>query len=520
VAEPTTRARQPKRPAHLPHGRWLGDLGDLSPFEKRLVAACARGEVCAPDNWDGKRPEADAATEANTIRAELIRFLALGGDSEHPTHEKGLMIKGASITGEINLQQSKLNSKLDMQFCTFDSLLEFSGARVFSLSFSGCDIPGFSGDNLHMKGSLFFDKKFKSTGLVSINCANIDGNIECQSSSFKNINGDCIAADQIRVSGSVFFDDNFESIGEIRLLNAQIGGLLSLRNGSFLNNNGDAISADGINISGGLLINYASIIGRVRLPTAKIGSLIDDFGCWVSGNHIIDGLCYDRIIGPTDASTRIAWLNLQFSNHLNDDFRPQPWEQLIKVLRDMGHPYDAEQVAIAKQKQLRKAGQIEGLTRKALHWIYGFLAGYGYQPMKLVVSMIWLWLGCAFFFSVGGGYGYMGPSTPLLNNPELALSIDESCGHRREVGKQVWTKCAEMPAEYTTFQPLLYSLDLILQLVDLQQESDWAPIVEEAPGVNMGYGVFLRWLMWFEILFGWMASLMLVAILGRLVDKD
>jgi hypothetical protein len=64
MAEPTTRARQPKRHAHLPHGRWLGDLGDLSPFEKRLVAACARGEVCAPDNWDDKRPEADAATEA------------------------------------------------------------------------------------------------------------------------------------------------------------------------------------------------------------------------------------------------------------------------------------------------------------------------------------------------------------------------------------------------------------------------------------------------------------------------
>jgi hypothetical protein len=64
MVELTTRARQPKRPAHLPHGRWLGDLGDLSPFEKRLVAACARGEVCAPDNWDGKRPEADAATEA------------------------------------------------------------------------------------------------------------------------------------------------------------------------------------------------------------------------------------------------------------------------------------------------------------------------------------------------------------------------------------------------------------------------------------------------------------------------
>ncbi len=29
-----------------------------------------------------------------------------------------------------------------------------------------------------------------------------------------------------------------------------------------------------------------------------------------------------------------------------------------------------------------------------------------------------------------------------------------------------------------------------------------------------------RWLMWFEILFGWAMSLMLVAVLGRLVKKD
>lgn len=119
----------------------------------------------------------------------------------------------------------------------------------------------------------------------------------------------------------------------------------------------------------------------------------------------------------------------------------------------------------------------------------------------------------------------MGPSTPLLNSPAMAAQIDAECGYYGEKGeggtiKQPWARCAAMPAEYTTFQPVIYALDLILPLVDLQQEQDWAPIVESAPGVTMGYGVFLRWLMWFTILFGWVASLMLVAILGRLVEKD
>lgn len=66
----------------------------------------------------------------------------------------------------------------------------------------------------------------------------------------------------------------------------------------------------------------------------------------------------------------------------------------------------------------------------------------------------------------------------------------------------------------------MYSLDLILPLVDLQQDSDWAPIAEGPTGHDLLAGAVLRWFMWFEILFGWTASLILVAVLGRLVEKD
>ena len=78
-----------------------------------------------------------------------------------------------------------------------------------------------------------------------------------------------------------------------------------------------------------------------------------------------------------------------------------------------------------------------------------------------------------------------------------------------------------MPPAYSTFQPLLYSADLILPLVDLQQENDWSPMVLQSDGrSSLWGGICVRWLMWLEILFGWGMSLLLVAVLGNLVKKD
>ncbi len=96
-----------------------------------------------------------------------------------------------------------------------------------------------------------------------------------------------------------------------------------------------------------------------------------------------------------------------------------------------------------------------------------------------------------------------------------------TCGVDGEVDfNHYWVRCPDMPPEYTSFDPLLYSLDLILPLVDLQQDSDWAPVITNSKGMALPLGWWARSLMWFEILFGWMASLTLVAVLGRLVDKD
>ncbi len=616
---PSKRQSKSTRPAHLPHGRWLGDFPRLSVAEKALVAACARGEVWAPKGWNGERPE--KATAANTVRADLIRFLLLSGDAAHPVHELGVMLRGAWINGTLNLHQLQLELRLVARDCHFAEVPNFMNASLPELSLSGSHCPGLLADRLRVQGAVFlgdgfhasgevrllgadiggnlhcsggrFDKadgkalsadgvavkgdvilsnKFHATGEVRLTGADIGGDLDCSGGHFDKADSFAVIADRVTVKGSVFLRDKFQANGAVRLLGADIGGnldcsggrfdkadgfalsadgvavkgvvflgdgfhatgkvrfpgadidgTLNCSGGRFENADGDALSAEGVTVKGVLFLRDSTIESSINLTAARVGTLVDGgtLACWQGGQHILDGFRYDRIIGFTDAAQRTQWLQLQHEDHLTTEFKPQPWEQLIKILRDMGHDYDAGAIAIAKQVQMRKAGVIKGRWRQLLHWLYGHLAGYGHRPIQTVGWMAAVWLLCSLaYWAAADGFAAIGPANPVITSAALYPDAAELCGHGNEPGKARWTECSGVPDEYSTFQPFIYSLDLILPLVDLQQESDWAPIAEGPTGQDLPAGVVARWLMWFEILFGWAMSLMLVAVLGRLVDKD
>jgi hypothetical protein len=152
-----------------------------------------------------------------------------------------------------------------------------------------------------------------------------------------------------------------------------------------------------------------------------------------------------------------------------------------------------------------------------LHLLYGWIAGYGHRPSRIVLWMFGVAALCSLAFYGGREGGLIGPTNPLIHNSE-ALRL---CGTGGDLGAVYWTSPAcPVPPEYSTFQPFFYSLDVILPLIDLHQEVDWGPVVTNSRGETLWFGRALRWVLWLEIVFGWIASLMFVAIVGRLVDKD
>jgi len=370
--------------------------------------------------------------------------------------------------------------------------------------------------------------------------AEIGGDLSCIGGTFSNEKGDALSADRIKVKGGVFLKDKFTATGQVRMLGAEIGGSLSCTGGTFSSEKGAALILDAANIRNALFLRAGIFAGEVHLTSAVAATLVDDQACYQNATLILDGFRYDRIVGSTGAGARIGWLKRQRQSHIGGDFRPQPWEQLIRVLRDMGHPAEAARIAIAKQEALRDARQIglrqsnpalsgwrlsldrgwtafSNVLARRLHWFYGWIAGYGHRPARIVWRMALVCALCSLAYYGGREYGLIGPSSPVIHlNPKLAR-----CGTGGDPGAIPWTSPdCPVPPEYSTFQPFFYSLDVLIPFVDLHQEADWGPVVTNEAGRTLWRGRALRWILWFEIIFGWIASVMFVAIVGRLVDKD
>jgi len=400
-----------------------------------------------------------------------------------------------------------------------------------------------SADRAIIKGGVFLNKQFKATGAVRLSGAQIGNDLTCSAGQFEPKEGHAIYFNRTVVKGSVLLTKKFKATGSVWLIGAQIGGDLSCMGGQFSARNEDALHLQSATIQDGLILRDLAAPVRIVASAAQIGVLVDEPIAWAKGS-ILNGLIYRSLTGtaPTDGARRIAWLKQQSDKDLGEDqskkgFRPQPWKQLQKVLREMGHDADAREVGVAFEDQLRKAdriGQISDASKakkiipfvrrnclRSMHWLFGALAGYGYRPMRLFVSMVAVWLLCAFVYwwLALPPNNAIGPTDPLVfQHADYAACTAASKGN--------WFLCGPLPAEYTTFSPLAYSIDVLLPLVDLGQEKTWGPLVP-TPEQSIFAELFsfspahlVRLINWFQILFGWIASLLFVAIVSGMSRRS
>lgn len=676
-----------------PLGRSLADFGHLNNAEKDVIAAAREGTAAL----FGEALPTEAQRESLTVRADLVRFLALGGDDATPVHEKGVFIFGGCIDGELDLDGCTLVGDLQLLRCEIMGELSLRGASTHTVSLGGSRCSRILANGVRVSGHFIMSAGFCATGLVQLSGAQISGRLDCDGGCFEGKkppdedsppqasmncgetsdqvaeeeeHDDAMVADALVCEGAEIgfqarLGDGFRAAGRVSLVGATVGFLdcsggsfeggsrrepalncdgIEVRREVFLRGvhvpggfvrfigakighdltcrdalfggrdaDGAALTCDSARIGGGVFLNEVVTAGDISLVGAEIGGDVSCGGgvygseqtgtaeeeqdsggdvfadlilsratvadtLWLAmdppatfhggvdlrgarirrivdgvkaadqdvdaGAHVnpaflgLDGLVYERFAEGTDpsAAARIKFLKLQTPDDLGENFKPQPWEQMIKVLRDMGHGKAARAVAIEKQRALRRSKKITGLAG-LVHDAYGLFYGYGYRPLRLATWALGLAVLAALFFWVAAEQGVMMPTDRrILDDPQYAACRVKSLPD--------WGKCEPLRYKYTVFNPFLYSLELILPIAGSQQTKDWtaaivlpcteithfgicrrfpadasASAMQPKPGYT-ALGIAAAIVARLENLFGWLAGLMFVAVASGLVKKD
>jgi sRNA-binding regulator protein Hfq len=440
-------------------------------------------------------------------------------DSGHALTADGAVVKGGvclnknfSAKGEVRLLGAQIQGDLSCHGGNFENPVQEEVPE------SG---KALSADGAVIKGSVFLNSfnaegdmevRFSAKGEVRFLGARIGGNLACIGATFQNPpkigvqnSGTALNAERVAVDGHIFLRNGFDATGDVKLLGAQIGGGL------------DCISSK---ISGTLIAQTAAIKGTflyletdpkegaLDLTDASVVTLEDDVGSWpAAGNLFLDGFVYGRISGgaPKDVTSRLDWLARQ------EEFAPQPYRQLARVLRDEGNDSGAREVLHEMEVKRRDK---EDDTALEHFWsrVLRRTIGYGYYPGRALRWLAWLALAGMILFWAG----YCA---------HLIVPTDKDAYTLFSNGRQ-------LPAQYEKFHASIYSAENSFPLVKLGQIDLWQP--DPSPRrfviriwnwphscpIWIGLAGLLRWFRWIQILLGWVLATFFLAGVTGVVRND
>jgi len=518
--------------------------------ERLIVTAFPHGQVVVLPS--------DAA--GCTVRADLLARLLTGAFELTPGARPAMKVIGARITGKLDLEAANIIAPIWLEQCLFEEAPNLVDADARSIRLPGCQTPGFRAAGVRIRGNLELNAGFVCVGEVNLAGAQIselvwladallynpqgkaldaarlhvggaflatrlvasgqfqmissriDGLLSLKAARISNPDDISWNAQRIEVGESVFFQRGFKSERRVVLQNARIGGGIDGLAASFINQAGmTCLSLQGAQVAGSANFVEArfrgnvnmtdSIVGRnltfsraefggegqqllnlerltatrirlrvstpphaIDLSQAHTESIEDDRATWPQKLRLA-GCSYQAIypVDETSVRDRVKWLEREI-----EGYRPQPYQQLIAAYRRAGEEQHAKRVALENQRRRRATlawpGRIVGYALDAT-------VGYGYRTW---LAGLWLLL-------------FLAAGTAVFT---------------------VWPAHAIKPGNIPPFQPFVYTLDLLLPVVNLGQEAAW-----RAGGVG-------QWLSWTLILLGWGLTTAVVAGLTRLFNRS
>ncbi|MDQ3563363.1 MAG: hypothetical protein M3436_04210 [Pseudomonadota bacterium] len=409
---------------------------------------------------------------------------------------------GFESVGCVWLNGAEIRGKLD---CTKGN---FTNPQGNALNFDGAKIS-----------SSVFLNDATIDGPVSLVNARVGANVSFTGASITLANGIALDCTSTNIGGSALLNQAFDQDRKPGQPFIAMGGVSNAPNKEHNGAAGYALNLGIANIKYELLFGTlhetddtpAVIKGSVFLCGAKTRELADRgfvgkagpaseyFPETVEGLHgesltcdmVLDGFIYERLNGNSclTSSAREKWLKRQPKKHLSTDFRHQPFDHLVKVLRTMGRDDEARNIAVLKQRCLTR-------PTKPASWLWRTLfdlfMSYGHRPARgLIIALI---------IAATTGWFY----DRAAQNGALTT---------KELGSQ--------------FHPYIYSFDVMLPVVKLGEAEAWKPSRNEFSlrlplglGEQMVCADCTQYVVWLETVFGWLAGGLLVAVVAGLIKKD
>jgi hypothetical protein len=312
------------------------------------------------------------------------------------------------------------------------------GARFSSeLDLAGAHLDGGGGQSALNAGGVTVE------GPVVLSGIRARGEVNFRSSHIRDLvqlNGACIEnPDQLalcfshaEITASISCEDS-TIIGTTTLSDATITGTVSLERARLENPAGTVLDARHLQAAQFRSIPSNPVRGAMDLSHAHVGLLVDDPASWPAALNL-SGLTYQALEPQLTADERLRWLALSASGQ-----EPQPYEQLAGYYSAMGQPAQARRILYARERRQRGSKGPLGRTWSLLQ---DLTVGYGYQPWR---AASWLFL----LLVAGTVVFYAAPPLPLQHG----------------AGPH--------------FNAVIYTLDLLLPIVNLGQKAAFSPVGAE-----------------------------------------
>ena len=411
----------------------------------------------------------------------------------------------------IHLKHAKIGGKLDLSSnrdsrFTAMGTIRLDGAKVGGdVSLAGAVLDGRGAAALSARSTIIGTNadlgpgaghRFEARGDVIFAAAQITGDLSCESARLSNPGGRALHCEDLSVETVFLTSDSdlklpFEAHGRLNFLTAVINGSFFMTNAriapgpdyqGLLRKGGPiAINLQQARISNALAFsNIGSIAdgepapaidsepipveGWFLLTGAQMSAILDNIESgWPARGYLdIDGATYSAIrhVGGGDLATlSIGWLRRQFPDGVPDrrSFRPQPYEQLTRVLRDSGRAVEANAIAVEKIR-MRLAARVDRPWARFFPNVLMMVSHYGYSTKRAIASfVVFVLLGTAMYATAL--FGFEQPFVPVENEPapvmyEFAFGL---------LARTVEDGCPGLDVVH-------YALDAALPVIDLAQD--------------------------------------------------